>query len=194
MGGIIDWFKGAVTRCETCAGAGAIPAKIADDEVTVCPRCQGTGIIEVTEKISHLKETPCDNPSCHQGMVRRRLSDGTVTEVDCPVCQGLSRQVRDVQEKYVTHRKCPVCNGEGAATGKRIRQAHAEGICPDCHGLGRRIQVKRLLPLLILFGWMLINPLLAVVPFFFGAMVFSFYAIRRNKTKEIVDPDELYPS
>lgn len=191
MGRIIDWFRGAVTPCQTCDGAGALPAHISDDTISPCPHCKGSGIIEVTEKIEHLKETPCDNPSCHQGKVRQLLTNGRVTEVDCPVCQGLSRQVRMVTESYVTHRKCPVCDGQGAATGKKMRQKHAEGLCPDCHGLGRQVHVTRLLPLFLLFGLILLNPLFAGIFMLFGALVFSFYALRRNKSKAVVDPENI---
>lgn len=187
MGKILSWFKKAVVPCSTCHGTGVLPEGIKDNDVVQCPACVGKGVLEKHEKIARTTETPCDNPTCKNGKVEKKVISGSKAEVeitDCPVCDGLSRIVRVVEESYTTHRTCPVCKGDGVVTGKRLKDKHLETLCSDCHGLGKRIDVKRFLVLLPLAGIILLNPIVAIIVFAFGGIVFSLYAIRSNKNME----------
>lgn len=195
MGKILSWFKDAVKPCPTCKGTGVVPEGIKDSDVIECPACTGKGVLDKEEKISRTIETPCDNPACKNGKVEKKYIVGSKAETettDCPVCDGLSRIVRVVDETYTTHRTCPVCKGAGVVTGKRMKDKHLETFCPDCHGLGKRIDVKRFLIVLPVLGIVFINPLVAFVLFAFGGIVFSLYAIRSNKSMELRTPDEIY--
>lgn len=187
MGKIISWLKGAVTTCPTCHGAGALPAGIADRERITCPVCHGDGVLPEEEVIRRHIETPCDNPACKEGKVsKERIENGVVVTVeeDCPVCNGLHRIVRQVDESYTGHRTCPACNGHGMVSGKELKDKHLERLCPDCKGTGKAVDPKRFLLLAPILLPILINPLMAFAGFALVGVLFSLYAVRTNRNKE----------
>lgn len=188
MGKIIDWFKEAVTTCPTCHGAGVLPAGIEDHEAVKCPICHGEGVLAEEEVIQRTIETPCDNPACKQGKVlKKQMEQGVMKDIeeDCPVCNGLNRIVRQVDESYIGHRTCPACEGRGMVTGKELKRKHLERLCPDCKGTGKQVDTKRLVVLLPVALPILINPLMAFAGFALVGVLFSLYAVRTNKNKDI---------
>ncbi len=194
MGNVLNWFKNIVSSCHTCHGTGVLPGSISDDAQISCPICHGKGVLDKEECVTHTVETPCDNPTCKNGKVKKTSSastNGTVEE-DCPVCNGLSRIVREVEESYISHRTCPACQGTGMVTGKTLRKKHLEVFCPDCHGVGKQVKFSRLLVLLPALAVVALNPLVAFVLLMFGSIVFSLFAVRANKSRELLTPDEIY--
>ena len=193
MGKMLHWLKGVTKICPVCSGKGVLPEGIEDHEETICPKCKGTGIEIKKETIVHHQETPCDNPNCHHGKVHKKtIMDHQTLEVeeDCPVCQGLSRILRETTESYERHETCSLCKGSGVVSGKKLKQKNIEYLCPHCHGLGRIFDKKKLLFFMPILGLTFLNPIVAFIVFAAGALLFSLYAIKANKNNILVEDEE----
>lgn len=194
MGEILNWIKGVIYPCEVCNGSGKLPNNLKDDDVITCLACHGSGILDRIEKVKHFKEVPCDNPICENGkIIRERINNHTIIKekCDCPVCDGLNRIFKEIEESYVTHHVCPVCSGTGLITALQMRNKHLEQLCPNCRGLGRKISKKKVLVLFPVGLLILVFPVLAFILFSFLGVVFSLYAIRNNKNRDLEYSDEI---
>lgn len=163
--------------CPKCDGEGVLPAGRADEDVLICPTCEGDGVVmvEVT-KIDHV-EQPCDNPHCDKGKVKQVILDidGIETEVmvECPVCLGLTRIVKDVTRTYEEAQNCPTCKGDGQITMKELRKRGAQVLCDMCKGLGVIPNKKKLGSLAFVVGMIILMPIPSFIVLLLGFMGYS---------------------
>jgi DnaJ-class molecular chaperone len=137
-------FK-VISRCNTCHGAGVLPGQCHDNELLPCPTCKGKGVIERKKSKTHSEERQCDNPNCKDGMVKQpTVLEGrkVSTEKICPVCQGEGQVQKKVVTTTIELEKCPSCGGNAVLTAGEMRRRKIEGFCPDCHGIGYKVERK----------------------------------------------------
>lgn len=163
--------------CPKCEGHGILPIGQADEDYLSCPTCLGEGVVtkEVT-KVDHVEQA-CDNPKCDKGKVKKAVtnSDGTVVEVDvdCPVCDGLTRIVKDVARTYDEVATCPTCQGAGLIQMEDLRKKGKQVLCDQCKGLGVLPNKGKLALIGLGIGFVVLMPMVAFVAIILGFMGFG---------------------
>lgn len=184
MGGILKWFQSAAGVCPSCHGKGVFPEDCRADHIVTCPTCHGKQKVQIKKSVMRSEELPCDQPGCTNGKVLQPDGKGGQIYVDCPVCNGLNRVIRNIEETWETEAICPTCEGVGVVSAKRLCDLHEQVLCPTCHGSGLCLDKKKIA--LIAGGVLLVflMPPVAAVALLFGSLVFSVkVALKKKKSK-----------
>lgn len=184
----IPFLESLGERCPKCHGDGVLPRGHADEDILTCPTCKGDGVVltEIT-KVDHVEQV-CDNPLCHQGKVTQSVTqaDGRPQdhEVDCPVCDGLTRIMREVTRTYEEAQTCPTCKGAGQISMKTLREKGEQVLCDMCKGLGILPHKKKVGFLALGAGFIILMPMVAFVVILLGFMGFALVRTFKRKSSE----------
>lgn len=153
-----------------------------------CPTCHGDGIVMDCSCVKRHEEMICDNPNCTKGKVKRVVQqhDGTTLTVleDCPVCDGLNRIIKEIEETWEQPTTCPSCQGEGVISCAALEKKNLQVLCDTCHGVGYQFDLKKIALLGVFAGWVLLMPMVAFGVIMFVALVFSVKTVLTQKNLE----------
>lgn len=165
----MNWFKTIKKKCPKCDGSGIFPGNLPDDYRVECPTCEGKGVVFKTITAKRNIEQACDNPNCHNGKVKKIMPNtGLEKEVDCPVCSGLNRIVKEIYESWDETQACPTCEGIGIISVGDMRKNNLDSLCKHCHGTGYVFDAKKISLLTLAVVMVFLMPYVA-----FGVMLFS---------------------
>lgn len=184
----MEWFKTLKRPCPSCHGEGVFPSGCKTSSLLTCPTCTSKGIVSDCSCVVRNEEMLCDNPNCNKGKVKRTViqADGnhlTVLE-DCPVCDGLNRIVKQVEESWEQPTVCPSCKGVGTISCEELEKKNLQVLCDTCHGIGYLFDKKKVAMLGGVAGLIFLMPMVAFGGIMFVAMVFSMKTVLTKKNSE----------